>query len=293
MFRSLARSISGRYKGSAQAAKSHWAELTERHASLWVADDSIRDFYRNHLNTYAASFAYYAFVSIFPLALLAFAIMGFIFRGKPDLQARAINSLFASLPKFAQSFADALDTVIANRVSLGLVGIIGLLWSGTGFTRALDSGFSIIWRSERSKFWSRRLRGLAVILAVVLVGVAGFVINGLTNTFSSVTALHIIAQIVIALLINWGLFMAVYVIMPRRRIHLREVMVGALVAAVLWYGTQTALQYYVGTLSKSNQIYGILGTALSLLLWLYAGGYIIFYGGQLNRSLYEKAGKEA
>ncbi len=252
----------------------------------------MRDFARNHLNNYAASFAYYAFVSIFPLMLVALAVMGFVFGGRPDLQARAINRIFASLPKFAAAFQEMLNTVITNRVSLGLVGIIGLLWSGTGFTRSLDAGFSVIWRSQPSRFWAKRLRGLAVIGAIVLVGVLGFLINGLIPLFSSLTVLRVVLQIILALALNWALLMAVYVIVPRRRIHVREVMVGALVAAVLWYATQTAVQYYVGTLSKANQIYGILGTALSVLLWLYAGGYIIFFGGELNRSLYEKAGKE-
>ncbi len=268
-----------------------WAVLTEGHSWFWVADTSVRDFSRHHLNNFAASFAYYAFVSIFPLMLVALAVMGFVFGGRPDLQARAINSLFANLPKFAAAFQDILDTVITNRVSLGLVGIVGLLWSGTGFTRSLDAGFSVIWRSQPSRFWVRRLRGLAVILTIVLVGVLGFLVNGLVPLFSSLTVLRVILQIILALAVNWALLMAVYVIVPRRRIHFREVMVGALVAAVLWYGTQTALQFYIGTLSKSNEIYGILGTALSLLLWLYTGGYIIFFGGELNRSLYEKAGK--
>ncbi len=268
-----------------------WAILTERHAWLWVADSSVRDFARNNMSTHAASFAFYAFLSVFPLALLGMAVLGFVFRGRPDLQIKAVNAVFASLPKFGASFQDGLNGVIANRLSLGLIGFIGLFWSGTGFTRALDAGFSTIWRTQSSHFWAWRLRGLAVICGMVLVGILGFLVNSLMRLVSSITLLRLALQIIVALALIWALLMAIYVIVPRRRIHLKEVMVGALVAAVLWYATQSALQYYLSTLSKTNQIYGILGAVLSLLLWLYVGGYIIFYGGELNRSLYEKAGK--
>ena len=271
--------------------KERWARLTERHAWLGVVDSSARNFDKHGMSTYSAAFAFYAFLSVFPLAMVALAVLGFVFGGRPDLQAKAINTVFTSLPKFGTAFQEAMNGVIANRVSLGIVGFIGLLWSGTGFTRALDGGFSVIWERKPGRFWVWRLRGLAVILAILLVGVLGFLVNGLVPLVSSLTVLRVAIQIVLALAVNWALFMAIYVIVPRRRIHFKQVMVGALVAAVLWYGTQTALQYYVGTLANANQIYGILGAALSLLLWLYAGGLIIFYGGELNRSLYEKAGK--
>ena len=251
----------------------------------------MRNFYQHGMRTYSASFAFYAFLSVFPLMLVALAILGFVFSGRPDLQAKAISTVFANLPNFGAAFQDVLNGVIANRVSLGIVGFIGLLWSGTGFTRALDGGFSVIWERKSGRFWVWRLRGLAVILAVLLVGVLGLLVNSLIPLVSSLTLLRLGIQIVLALALNWVLFLAIYIIVPRRHIHLKEVIVGALVAAVVWYGTQTAFQYYLGTLAKANQIYGILGAALSLLLWLYAGGLIIFYGGELNRSLYEKAGK--
>lgn len=263
----------------------------ERYAWLRVVDSSARNFGQDRMSTYAAAFAYYAFLSVFPLMLMGLAVLGFVYGGRPGLQAKAIDTVFANLPKFGTAFQEALNGVIANRVSLGVAGFIGLLWSGTGFTRALDGGFSVIWDREPGRFWVRRLRGLAVILAILLVGILGFVVNGLIPRISSLTVLRLAIQIVLALLLNWALFLAIYIIVPRRRVQLKEVMVGALVAAALWYATQSAVQYYVGTLAKANQIYGILGAALSLLIWLYAGGFIIFYGGELNRSLYVKAGK--
>jgi membrane protein len=104
-----------------------------------------RRFRHDNMSLHAVAFAYYAFASVFPLLLLALAILGHLLRNRPDLQQQIVQYIFDNVPNFGSGFQTAIQGIIAQRVSLGLLGLVGLLWAGTGFAGALQQGFRVIW----------------------------------------------------------------------------------------------------------------------------------------------------
>ena len=59
-------------------------------------------------------------------------------------------------------------------------------------------------------------------------------------------------------------------------------MPGAILAAISWAIVSTIFRYYVAHVGVYNKIYGALGTAIVLLLWLYLSSLVMLIGEQVN-----------
>ena len=57
---------------------------------------------------------------------------------------------------------------------------------------------------------------------------------------------------------------------------------GALLAAVLWIIESIAFRLYLAIAGDGNQVFGVLGGALVLLVWLYLLAAALLLGGELN-----------
>ena len=69
---------------------------------------------------------------------------------------------------------------------------------------------------------------------------------------------------------------------PRR---LRSVYPGAIVATFLWWLTTTLFGWYVRNIANYNVLYGSVGAAIALLVWMYLLSMIALFGCELNAQL--------
>ena len=78
---------------------------------------------------------------------------------------------------------------------------------------------------------------------------------------------------VIMLIYHWGL--------PRVQ-HWRRVLPGAILATILWFPVTVGFGWYVNNFANYTIIYGPLGAAIALLVWMYIIAIIILYGAEFN-----------
>ncbi|MHB8781313.1 MAG: YihY/virulence factor BrkB family protein [Candidatus Geothermincolia bacterium] len=280
----------GKKPGRLARLKAREAAWESRHPAAGTAGRALRKFIEDDMGVHASSFAYYAFLSVFPLLLLVFAALGFALGSRPDLQQELIESTRQLVPSFSQTVSEALQGVIDNRASLGIIGLVGLFLTGTAFADALDRGFSAVWGHEKTPYLRRKLKGLLIIGLFLVLGLFGFLVAKGLEWAKLPQALSILVGAAIAVLLNIALFAVIYSVVPHRKLHLPEVAIGASVAGVVWWASQFALRFYFGSLSDKAQVYGFLAAIVSILLWLYIGGIVIFFGSELNRAVYEKKG---
>jgi membrane protein len=69
---------------------------------------------------------------------------------------------------------------------------------------------------------------------------------------------------------------------PRRG---RPIMPGALLAAVLWLLITLAFAWYVRNIGNYNVLYGSIGAAIALLVWMYLLALISLIGFEFNEAL--------
>ena len=78
---------------------------------------------------------------------------------------------------------------------------------------------------------------------------------------------------------------AVYRYAPDADLSFRSVLPGALVAAISWALASLALSLLLRVLPHYGAIYGGLGTAISLLLYLYFSAAVLLFGAEVNAEL--------
>jgi membrane protein len=153
--------------------KRWWAAVQRTH--LWRAWKRYGD---SRGNVLAGGVGYFAFFSIFPAVLLAFTIMGIVFRNQPALVEEVKSAVSDLLPGFVKTTdnPDGVITVEApTRKALtlsGLVSVVGLLVAGLGWLGALRAAIRAIFgvTGEPGNVVTNKLRDLGV-MALLGVGI--------------------------------------------------------------------------------------------------------------------------
>jgi membrane protein len=257
--------------------------LQQRHRWLAVPFAVIKKFSDDQAGSLAALIAYYGFFSIFPLLLVFVTVLGYVLHGDPSLQASASNGVLKQFPIISNDIS--LHALHGSAVSL-IIGILGSLWGGLGVTNASQNAFNKVWavpHKERPNFIQTRLRGLGVlgllgVLFIVSSGASGLVAGGVGGGAAAV-----VGGVVFSLVVNVFLFLAAFRLLTAAEVKTRSLMQGVLLAAVLWEILQVGGGLYVNhVLRHADATYGVFGTVIGLLSWLYLGAQVTLYAAEIN-----------
>jgi uncharacterized BrkB/YihY/UPF0761 family membrane protein len=114
-----------------------------------------------------------------------------------------------------------------------------------------------------------------VIIATVA---AGFVGAG-----GSSTAVVKVIGILVALAFNLATFLLAFKLLTAADISWRDLLPGAIVAAVFWQLLQLLGGYYIEHLLKrTGPLYGVFALVLGLLAWLYLGAQMTIFAAEVN-----------
>jgi len=240
----------------------------------------------------AASFAYYAFFSLFPLVVL-FVTIGSYF-ATPEIATRRVLGYFESFaPVEAETRRQVFETivrVVKVRARYGILASAVLIWGSLHFFKALIRATNLAWGAPLHNWWRVPLKSLLLLIVMgstLLVGIAvsvfSRVIRHALPMSDSVTAGLYTAGLSLAsiLILFYGLTLF-YKLTPRRTTTFAEVWAGGLAAAVLLRFLGTAFVYYLSNFSQINALYGTFGGIMALLLWVYFSGCIVVLGACLS-----------
>jgi membrane protein len=252
---------------------------------------------RRRLSGLAAEMAYNAMLALFPTMLAVLTAIGLF---KP-LQTTFLN-IAGRVGEVAPADALSLIKGVAEQISAtqngGLFSFSFILavWSASGALSTAMAALDEIHQTPRKlkrPFWKARLVAilltvsaiLLLILAATLIFVSDIVIRMIAHQsgdFSgSLLLLWWFLSLPLALVTMAVLFAFVYRFGPSRWNPGQPIMPGALLAAVFWAVLSNVLRLtaqYIG----SNQIYGVVGTVIVLLLWLYMSSLALLIGDQIN-----------
>ena len=239
----------------------------------------------------AATLAYYAIFSVFPLTLLFAVLIGRLL-GPVTAQAQVANALGLFLPAdtatlLRQNISDAL----AQSESFTLIALGGLLWSALGLfsniTFSLDVVFAV---SRRRSLWRQRLVALAMTLILVVLITASFVTSAVLRLISASllgqqSSWLTIGTIFLPLGLNMVIFALLFRYVPAREVHWDAVWPAAIFGAVGWELAKSGFVWYTSTIANFQFIYGGIATAIVLLLWAYLIAAIFLFSAELCSQL--------
>lgn len=242
----------------------------------------------------AAVITYYGFLSLFPLLLLGFSVIGFVLAGDPAAQGDFVATLSRSVPGLEAVLGDDVRALVDARAVTGIIGLLGLLWSGLAATEAAGFAVSRVFRVEpyatflKKKAWSlgtTLLLGVLALGGIALVAVAGNLSPGGTPEL----VLRVLGP-PIAVGVDLALFLVAYRLLTQRQgPPFGRLWKGALFAAVAWTVLKVIGTWYVArTIAGSSAVYGTFATAVGLLLLIYLASRILLYGAEINAVALER-----
>jgi membrane protein len=236
----------------------------------------------------AAVIAYYGFVSLFPLLLLLATVLGIVLAGHPELQQQVLGSALRQFP--------VIDSQLGDPHRLGggwkglLVGAVGSIYGGLGVAQALQYAMNTAWRVPRN---NRPNPLLARVRSLLLLGTAGLAVIGTTilSTLGSTGAGSFgpalkVAVLAASVALNAAVFVLGFRLATARRLSVREVAPGALVAAVCWQLLQTFGVLYVNhAVRNASATNGVFALVLGLLAFLYLSAVVVVLCVEINTVL--------
>lgn len=220
----------------------------------------------------AALITYYAFVSLFPLLLLSTTILGFVLAGNPELQEQVLDSALSQLPVVGEQLGDP-QGLGGGTVGV-VIGVLGALYGGLGVAQAVQHMMNTAWtvpRNDRPNPILARGRSL-LLLATAGVAVLGTTALSTIGTggAGSFGGLVRVLVLVASVLINAVVFTFVFRLATTRKLSVRDVLPGALIAAVLWQLLQTfGVSYVSRVMDSASAVNGVFALVLGLLAFLY------------------------
>jgi membrane protein len=249
----------------------------------------------------ARSIAYYALFAVFP-AILALTMIASAVLNSEEVQQTILAVVERHLPIALDIVAANIEHLLKTREAVGLIALVGLIWSASGVFSAIFRSVNRAWGIPKSKLvLSEKVYGLIVMVAVGGLFLLTLSIGPLVSLARSwrVPVLGwqpgapLAAQPGTDRLVSWlatlvpallsvGVFILMYRTMPRARVRWRDVWLGGLIAGLLWEASQQLFFWYLANLATYNVIYGSVGAIIAFLLWAYLSAQIFLLGAEFT-----------
>ncbi len=282
-----------------------WGQVVVVAAQKWLDDDA---------PTMGAAIAFYTLISLSPVILTVLAVAGLAF-GEDTVRAALYGAMGQVLGAEGAETIERLvrdaRTSEAGTFAVVLTPILFVLGATTVFVQ-LQAALNVIckpdaqgpaaptataqhrrsWRYARLGliFVRRRLAGFALIVgAGLLLGLMlaiNAVIVGLANTIDAHASLGLadrlwLAQFVVSLVLQTGMFAAIYKILPDVPLDWVDVWTGAALTAILFTIGKLAIGFYLSHAAVASS-YGAAGTLIAILFWVYYSTQIFLFGAELT-----------
>lgn len=244
----------------------------ERHPRVAVATAVFRRFGAERGANLAAAISMRAFLSLFPVLVLAIAFVGFV-GGDPRQVADDIVRELGLSGHAANTITDAVKTAQDTKVASSVIGIIGLLWTGTGLAASLTAAWNQTWRIPGGGVRGRALGFVWLLGGLVLFALALFVLS-LVGDNGALPEVGIIAGIVV----NTCGFLWTAWILPTRRVPIRAMLVAAFIGGVCLEALKLIGTFVIPRIvTRSSELYGAIGAVFALLVWFLVIGRVVVY----------------
>ncbi len=256
--------------------------------SNWNEDNALR---------LAAALAYYTIFSLAPLLVIVIGIAGIAF-GQDAAKGHIVAQIRGLV---GDQSAQAIQVIIENAGKSGggpfvtIIGIGSLIVGTTGVFGQLQDALNTIWdvapRPGRGiigvihdRIFSFILvLGLGFLLLVSLV--LSTVLATLSSNFEGILRSYTLLQtanFIVSFLAIAFIFAVVFKIVPDIDISWMDSWVGAIVTSILFTIGKYLVSLYLGY-SAIASVYGVAGSLMVLLLWIFYSANILLLGAEFTR----------
>ncbi|MDQ1619179.1 MAG: rane protein [Actinomycetota bacterium] len=232
----------------------------------------------------AAAITYFGFLSFFPLLALAFAVVGFVSEGNPDIQRTVTDAVEQAFPGLVGTGDGQLNIqdVIDAKAGATVIGLLGLLYSGLGWIDALRDALRRVFGTSDAALplLKKKLVDILVLTSLGVALLASLAVSalatratqqvldkvGLGESLVALVVLKVLA-VLLALLADTLLFAILLSRLSGAQLPWRQVRSGAVVAAVGFEVLKLFATFLIGR-ATNNPLYATFGVIVGLLIWI-------------------------
>jgi membrane protein len=256
--------------------------------------EAVNEFLTDNCPHLSAAIAYYFLLCLFPLALAAISVFGFVV-SSDEVEAKVVQGISDFIPVSADFIQRTIHGVAGNWGAAGIAATIGLIWGGMAVFSAIRKALNAAWGIRQPRpFLHERLLEFSMMLGLGLLMLMSL---GLTTGFKFIQGADIpvigtlfqdggpLRQFIVTLSSTFLTFLAfffLYKVVPNTKVRWRHAFFGALVAAVLFEIVKAIFIWFVGRFATYNLVYGSVGTVIALMTWTYASAVIMLFCAKIT-----------
>jgi len=255
----------------------------------------------------ASGIAFNGLITLIPLLLLGAAALGTFLNSSEFGVQRAhdiLNTLFPAQPfstSIKESLLAVISDIIVHRQTLGLFGVIVLLYTATSLFDSVRSALHTIYNVPKSR---GVLRSLVRHLGFVFLAFLLFIGSSVSVWFVSILqglAVHVPGFSVLALpsfsdaapiltifVLTVFMFYVIYRHIPDTVPPRTAAVISTITTSVLWVLSGRLLNLYLSSFSTIATIYGPYAFILVLLIWVYYSSIVFIIGAIVGQVYWER-----
>lgn len=261
---------------------------------------ALREFAKDEVADIAAGLTYFAVLAIFPGLLAIVSLLSLV--NQESNVTEQLLALFSSIAPqdTAETLEGPIESLTATPAAgLGfVVGLVGAIFSASGFIRAFSRGMNRIYAVREGRTFLKlqivillltvislvSLTAMALILVLsgdVAEAVGALIGLGDTALFvwnvAKWPVLAVLAMLIVAML---------YYATPNVKQHkFRWLTIGSATALVVWAAATFGFFFYVSNFGSYDETYGTLGGVIVFLLWLFISNMAILFGAEVDAEI--------
>lgn len=281
-------------------------------AFIHILRKSIADWFEDNASRQAAVLAYYGVLSLGPLLVIAITIAGTFF-GRADVRYELLTQTEEVMGSGSAELLDNVLTTTYNYeggVSATLISLGVLLFAASNIFAQLKTSLNQIWnvRYDDNEHLLQNILGvirdrlisavmvvafgIMLLVSQMLSGVLAIVIY----TIGDISLATISVIQVVNTLISIGFTMLIigltFRYLPNKQLSWSDVWVGALFTSILFAIGQGLISFYIENAGVAAA-YGVAGSVIVILLWIYFASSILLFGGEFTNAYSELYGSQS
>lgn len=265
-----------------------------------VLASSFYRFYWDDCFSRASALAYTTLFALVPIFAISFSMFSIFGLKKEQVEAfleKFINQVLPAadskpLEDLQQNVIFYVQQLSSNITALNTLSIFVLVVTGIALFNTIESALNAIWRvttnqtivSKITNFWAVISLG-SLLIAVSIYATTKFAVLEAKNPFLSSGYFNFVSFFVPVFMTMAALTLLFYKL-PAARVRLKDAVLGAFVASVLFEFTKKVFAYYISVSATDggtfyNKLYAGLAILPMFLFWLYVAWLIVLLGAEI------------
>jgi membrane protein len=274
------------------------------HKRTWVytLKKTAKEFGSDQCTDLAAALVYYSVLALGPATIAIISILGLLSPSAVKGVLDALQPIHQSSPGVYNIVTELIKNATrTGGVSVGLiVGVLGALWSASGFVgafgRAMNRIYSIpegrpVWKLRPTQLLVTVVLVVLVVIGALILVSTGSIVNQIADSIGIGPAALLVFQIVkwpILIVIAIAAIAILYYFSPNvKQPKFKWMSVGSLLALVVWALATAALGLYLSLTGGGSyaKTYGPVAGVIVFLLWLWITNLVLLFGAEFDAEL--------